>query len=358
MSLIIDLTVTSDSDSDDNEKDISISNNNNNNSSTSLSSSTKTKTNLPFLVTGLDPGETAGAVACMDLSNGRLVNAKPFSLAEIIDDNLKRKPKLPTSNQLAKGIIRLLEHKEYSKYFISSRKVFMETQMKGHLKMIQVGLEVGLTDKCHISSMRSVRNYFGMSVTGQVTKRTKNKRRARRQAYEKRKKLSIDVVEQGSIIHKDDLKKLRAIAEQHWTEPERVQRYQLYSKTNKVKVTSMVKKAYSDMVEACLHALFPGNWIKSSLFNNDCYFAPVWAKQKIDHYNLFLKQARRRYSENSAAKKRLVLNSNLKKKNSYSSLSQISCGHKKRNRQQLSLIQHFDSKTGRFRKKQKLTKNK
>lgn len=210
---------------------------------------------VPFLVCGVDPGITQGALACVDLCTGRMVDATPYSLAELREVALRepdRQPALPSTNELAECIHRSVRH-EHSAYYDGARHVFIEQQMKSMLHAAQVATEVLVLHKRSQSSMTALRAFHGTRVSESAIAGPKRNRR--RAAYEMRKELSMNVAERDSVMPADARDMAWRIAIKYWSD--RIERYQL---TTTSQFNQKVHKAYSDIVEAYMHAAFPGNW--------------------------------------------------------------------------------------------------
>lgn len=208
-----------------------------------------------FLVCGVDPGLTQGALACVDLRTGEMIDATPYSLAELRSCALRdphSRPAVPSTNELAECLYRCVRD-EHCGYFDCARHVFIEQQMKAKLHAAQVGMELLVLDKRTQSSMTALRAYHGTRVSESTIKGPKRNRK--RAAYAMRKELSINAAERDSVMPKKARELAWKISIDYWAA--RVDRYQLNTTS---KYNAKVHKAYSDIVEAYMHATFPGNW--------------------------------------------------------------------------------------------------
>lgn len=207
----------------------------------------------PFFVGGYDPGTKHGAVVRVNLVDGRVVEGTPVSLAELKKTG-KNPENEPTYGELSHCLRKLAKGRDHRRYF---RRVVIENQMKsGKLQTVAVALSTLLGPKATMSSMRSVRSHYGISVSERDMNARSRKAR-RDQAYQERKRLSLKMVEEGeeSPLHEEDLEMMFELASLYWEE--RAERYGI---TSKGVLNSRIRKAYSDLVEAAVHALFPGNW--------------------------------------------------------------------------------------------------
>jgi len=206
----------------------------------------------PFFVGGYDPGTKAGALVRVNLTDGRVIEGTPVSLSELKKSG-KHHDKEPTYGELSYCLRVLMKSHEYRRYF---QRVVIEKQKGGKLQTVEVALATALGSKATISNMRSVRNHYNISVSAHDMKSRSRKGRED-QAYEKRKRLTIKMVEEcdESPLQDDDLEMLFELASVYWEE--RAERYGI---TSKGVLNVKIRKAYSDLVEAAVHALFPGNW--------------------------------------------------------------------------------------------------
>lgn len=209
--------------------------------------------NEPFFVGAYDPGTKAGALVRVNLATFRVVEGTPVSLSEL-KKGRKAIQKEPTYDELSHCLRELARGVEHKHFF---RRVVIEKQMKdGKLQTVAVALSTLLGKRATMSSMRSVRSHYGISVSEKDMK-ARSKKGRRDQAYAQRKKLSIKMVEtsEDSPIHEDDLEELFEVASEYWE-----QRAESYGIEGKGDLNRRIRKAYSDLVEAAIHALFPGNW--------------------------------------------------------------------------------------------------
>lgn len=236
---------------------------------------------MPFLVGGVDPGITAMAMAVVDLETRRVVRATPLSPLEIakktcreggstgIAKASKKKAAVAprgrrvTPNELigvneiphvASRIVR----KQHPEYFLKTHGVqfvYLESQFDGRMKDLFLGMGsvmCALNIRNHFSSMRSIRAHYGISVASKLKKwQGSHKRRAAEaeKNYEKRKGLSKTMFEE--LLHDEDIVLLKTIARTYWSN-----KYCASAKDREDKI----EKCYGDLGEACMHALFPGNW--------------------------------------------------------------------------------------------------
>lgn len=208
---------------------------------------------MSFYVTGYDPGTKAGAVVTIDLGTFRVIEGTPVSLAELKKGG--KKPQVePTYDELSHCLRELARGSNHRRFF---QRVVIEKQMKsGKLQSVVVALSTLLGNRAVMSSMRSVRSHYGISVS-ERDMNARSKRARADMAYRKRKKLSIQMVEEAEIspIHEDDLENLFVVASEYWES--RAEEYGFKSTGD---LNRNIRKAYSDLVEAAVHALFPGNW--------------------------------------------------------------------------------------------------
>jgi hypothetical protein len=236
---------------------------------------------MPFLVGSVDPGITAMGMAVIDLETRRLVRATPVSPFEIakkecrdggatgIAKASKKKAVAPRRkkraspndligiNEVPRVAARLIR-KDHPEYFMKKHGiqfVYIESQFDGRMKDLFMCMGASmctLNVRTHFSSMRSIRAHYGISVASSLAK-GKTSARAKRSAsardYKERKGLSEAMFEE--LIHKDDVALLKAIARKHWSSKPCASLKEREEK---------IEKCYGDLGEACMHALYPGNW--------------------------------------------------------------------------------------------------
>lgn len=234
---------------------------------------------MPFLVGAVDPGITAMGMAVVDLESGRVVRAAPVSPLDIANKECreggatgiakasKKKAVTPRKRRVSPNdLIGVHEvgrvgarivRKYYPEYFLKSKGVqfvYIEAQFDGRMKdlfLCMGSAMYALNIRHHNSSMRSIRAHYGISVPSTLKWKGSAKRRAAEASrnYTKRKDLSVGVFE--NLLHDDDVVLLKTIARNYWKD----------KKFSSVKDREdKIDKCYGDLGEACLHALYPGNW--------------------------------------------------------------------------------------------------
>ena len=222
---------------------------------------------MPFLVGAVDPGITAMAIVVVDLETMRITRATPLSPLDIAKKECRKEPvrkrtvaprkRRVSPNMLisAREVPIIASHlirNQYPEYFLKKHKiqfVYIEYQFRSRMKqlcsrMCDVMKETKV--RHHVSSMKSVRSYYGISVSAKDVKGRDKKQKT----YKMRKDLSMTVCDE--IIHTDDQQMLRDIADRYWA-----------GRTTKTpgERRDKIEKCYGDLVEATYHALFPGNWM-------------------------------------------------------------------------------------------------
>ena len=221
---------------------------------------TATTTTSDYWVASIDPGLTDGGLVVVDWTTMRLVLAEPFSLDELYIERYQRehggrtpRRRLLTQGEVAPAVCELVSCPQFREPLRRCRHVLIEQQMRSKLNCVQTALQTTFDGRCTVSSPRSVRTYFGISVSNAGVRG--NRRRVQREAYRDRKKLSLAVA--GRHVSTGALTYLMARADDYWSVAARRQRHNL--KTERQREVRR-DKAYGDLVEACLQALFPGNW--------------------------------------------------------------------------------------------------
>jgi len=237
---------------------------------------------MPFLVGSVDPGITAMGMAVVDLETRRVVRAtavSPFEIAKkecreggntgiakaskkkAVTPRVRRKRvsanDLIGVNEVPRVATRLIR-KHHPEYFLKKHGiqfVYIESQFDGRMKDLFLCMGTSmctLNIRTHFSSMRSIRAHYGISVASSLAKgRTsaRAKRSASKKDYKERKALSEAMFEE--LIHKDDITLLRVIARRYWSNKPFASMKEREDK---------IEKCYGDLGEACMHALYPGNW--------------------------------------------------------------------------------------------------
>ena len=262
-----------------------------------------------FLVTSVDPGLTAGAVVVVDLLSGELVFCSPYSLSEMVPRAKKRKTSLTlkngtttaaprkaasnrelTINDIAAATTQLM-WSEMRDQFFGTRYILVETQMKPKLRCAQVAMQsLGGLERCLLSSPRAVRNYYGLSVMAEACD-------SKRDCYELRKQLSVE----HAAIHvsKPVLKMAMEAARLYWS-GERSLAY----KNGELRLK--IQKAYGDIVEAYIQAMFPGNWLKF-ISSSSMAALPSVVVDGRQHYQEWQKSQRKKQRERAATASSRVL---------------------------------------------------
>lgn len=245
-----------------------------------------------FLVTSVDPGLTAGAVAVVNLLSGEMTFCSPYSLSELVPRKSgggRQKSRAFTDrdltiNDIAAATIRLM-WEEMGEQFFGTRYILVETQMKPKLRCAQVSMQTLGAHRCVLSSPRAVRNYYGMSVMAEACD-------SKRERYELRKQLSVEHA--AMHVSKPVLEMAMHSAESYWS-GERALRYK------RGQLRLKIDKAYGDIVEAYIQAMFPGNWLK---FINDNASPPLPSvvENGCLHYLAWQREQRKKQRERLAVK--------------------------------------------------------
>ncbi len=141
-----------------------------------------------YLVCGVDPGETHCGLIVVDLysDTNRVVRAAAVSMKQIC--NLKKRPTRTQMHECVRKLIGTMP------YFFSKEKgirhIFVESQMKQVLIVMQTAFLCFLYERCSLTSPRIVRQFFDISVSKKdVPAHIKNKRAW---MYRRRKILSVE----------------------------------------------------------------------------------------------------------------------------------------------------------------------
>lgn len=241
-----------------------------------------------FFVTGIDPGLTAGCVCIVDIVSGKFIDAYPFSLQ---NKNTKKHRGIISINEIGPAVAKLVLE-EAPHFFHSTRYSLIESQMKPKLRAVQSCFQALLYKKSSLSSPRSVRSYYNISITSKMIKNKK-------QAYKARKRLSIDTAKK--YMFKEDLKKVRRIATNYW----RPVQYKMSPSILKKKI----EKTIEDIIEAYLLVMFPGNWKNFLELYKDI---PKCIIERI-HEKRVSARSLKRGPQYSGIKKKHVMNLKMKK---------------------------------------------
>jgi len=247
---------------------------------------------VSYEVTAVDPGITDGAIVKYDIITKRLKSAAPFSLRPFIPEGDKR----ITNNNAPCAVIKLIKDEKYAHLFAPSNGVgsdpvvFVEGQMKQPLNTVQSVFQTHFHGRVVLSSPASVRAHYGIRVDAREAGHDK------KAAYLLRKELSEAIA--LDIIHRDDLDKLRVIADSYWKNSPQ------YTPAIRRKKSS---KCFNDLVEASLIALYPGNWKKASTLSPmpaPAILSMELELKKANDIKLELSRKKRAYSKAEGEKQR------------------------------------------------------